>query len=114
MPVLTRPRAACAPRRALALLCALPFLFQLFAPTVGAAATPIALGIYTPGAPGDPARLDAYTSRVGVAPAIVMWYQDWAHGDDSRFPRTKMETVCWRRSTKSTGTMTSHVSPRSI
>jgi beta-mannanase len=96
MPVLSRLRAACAPRRALALLCALPFLFQLLAPAVGAAATPIALGIYTPGAPGDPSRLDAYKSRVGVAPAIVMWYQDWAHGDESRFPRTNMETVTAR------------------
>lgn len=37
----------------------------------------IALGIFTPRAPGDPSRLDDLADRIGRMPAIVMWYQAW-------------------------------------
>ena len=48
------------------------------------AANTIALGAYIPGAPDDPTQIDAFTAAVGVSPAVVMWYQDWAHsGFDS-------------------------------
>ncbi len=38
----------------------------------------IALGSWIPGAPGDPTRIDAFTTLVGTAPSIVHWYQSWA------------------------------------
>ena len=50
-------------------------------PTASAAPTPngppIALGVFVPGAPGDPARLDAFAAEIGRMPAIVPWYQAW-------------------------------------
>jgi beta-mannanase len=53
----------------------------------------IALGAYISGAPDDPTILDQFTSMVGAAPAIVMWYQDWAH---SGFDSTRMNSVAAR------------------
>lgn len=58
-----------------------------------AAATPIALGAYISGAPDDPTLLDGFTGMVGVAPAVVMWYQDWAH---STFDPVRMDAVAAR------------------
>jgi hypothetical protein len=42
-------------------------------------ATPaeIALGIFEPGAPGDPAVLDAVADQIGRMPAFVHWYEAW-------------------------------------
>ncbi len=55
--------------------------------------TTIALGIYQPEAPGDPAALTTYVNQVGRSPAVVMWFQGWAQGDASRFPRADMDAV---------------------
>jgi beta-mannanase len=57
------------------------------------ATPPIALGAYVSGAPDNPALLDQFTSVVGVAPSVVMWYQDWAH---SGFDATRMDAVASR------------------
>ena len=65
--------------------------FSRFA--VAAATTPIALGAYISGAPDNSLALDQFTSMVGVAPSVVMWYQDWAH---SSFDVTRMNTVASR------------------
>jgi beta-mannanase len=56
----------------------------------------IALGAYISGAPDDPAKIDQFTSLVGVAPATVMWYQDWAHPGIREFSATKMNAVVAR------------------
>ncbi len=77
-------------------LLALPLLTHLASFSASAAAAPIALGVYTPSAPGDASKLDNYSNMVGATPAIVMWYQDWAHGEDSAFPITSMNTVASR------------------
>jgi beta-mannanase len=58
--------------------------------------TPVALGAYIANAPGDPSQIDAYQRMVGVAPAIVMWYQDWATPGNSLFDPTKMNAVANR------------------
>src|SRR3712207_1375818 len=42
------------------------------------AAAQIALGVNTGRAPTVVADLDAYTTKVGTAPRIVMWYQQWS------------------------------------
>ena len=55
---------------------------------------PIALGAYIANAPGDPTQLDAFSSLVGVPPAVVMWYQDWAHS--TSFDTTGMTAVSSR------------------
>ena len=57
---------------------------------------PLALGAYIAGAPGDPARLDQFTSLVGVRPAIVMWYQDWAGSGVREFDPVKLDAVVAR------------------
>ncbi len=54
---------------------------------------PIALGAYVSGAPDNATLLDQFTAMVGVAPSVVMWYQDWAH---SGFDATRMNTVASR------------------
>lgn len=42
-----------------------------------AAAEPLKLGVYEPGAPADSAALSDYAARVGGQPQIVMWYRDF-------------------------------------
>jgi hypothetical protein len=37
----------------------------------------VALGVFAPGAPGNPSRLDDLAGRIGRMPAVVMWYQAW-------------------------------------
>lgn len=63
-----------------------------------AAAPPhtLALGAFIANAPGDPSQIDVYTRTVGVAPAIVMWYQDWATAGNSAFDPLKMRAVTSR------------------
>jgi hypothetical protein len=56
----------------------------------------VALGAYVSEAPGDLAKLDEFTDTVGAPPAVVMWYQDWAHGGASEFDDAKMEAVASR------------------
>lgn len=58
--------------------------------------TAVALGAFIANAPGDPSQIDAYTSMVGVTPAIVMWYQDWATAGNSAFDPVKMDAVANR------------------
>lgn len=41
----------------------------------------------------DPLIVARYTSLVGVRPAIIMWYQDWASGQSSEFNRVAMNDV---------------------
>ncbi|MHB8647336.1 MAG: glycoside hydrolase family 26 protein [Thermomicrobiales bacterium] len=60
------------------------------------AVTPIALGAYIAGAPGDPTQIDQFTALVGAAPAVVMWYQDWAHSGVRDFNPTQMNAVTAR------------------
>src|SRR5438046_1920215 len=50
-------------------------------PTPIPTASAIALGAYISGAPADPTQIDQFAALVGVAPVVVMWYQDWAHID---------------------------------
>ena len=92
MPVLRR---LCL-RVVLPLLSALPLLFNLTVAQAGAAAAPIAFGAYIPGAQWDATQIDAYRSLVGTAPAIVMWYQDWAHADTSGFAAGSLDAVVAR------------------
>lgn len=47
----------------------------------------IALGVFTPGAPGDPSRLDDLAQCLGRMPAIVMWYQAWGNDYSAFNPR---------------------------
>ncbi len=48
--------------------------FSRFA--VAAATAPIALGAYISGMPDNSLALHQFTTMVGVAPSVVMWYQD--------------------------------------
>ncbi len=48
-----------------------------FAVPASAAAAPIQLGAYTPGAPASASALSEYDSMVGRQPDIVMWYRDF-------------------------------------
>ena len=41
------------------------------------AARPVAFGAYVPGVPDYPSLLDQFSSLVGRAPAIVLWYRYW-------------------------------------
>lgn len=73
--------------------------------TVLATVTPglIALGAYLPGAPSGPTIIDSYTTLVGQAPAIVMWYQDWSGpyntfytaGAEAIRVRSAMPVISW-------------------
>ncbi len=56
----------------------------------------IALGAYVSDAPWDPAKIEEFRSMVGKAPAIVMWYQDWANGNATEFDPAKMSAVVSR------------------
>lgn len=58
-----------------------------------ASGTPIALGAYISGAPDNPALLDQFTNLVGSTPAVVMWFQDWVHGE---FDPIRMNAVASR------------------
>ncbi len=62
-------------------------------------ASTVALGAYIADAPGDPKKIDQYTARVGAAPAIVMWYQDWAHPGARDFDPAKLNAVAARGAT---------------
>jgi beta-mannanase len=50
-------------------------LLGLGAASAPAASASIQLGVYNREAPGSAAKLDEYTSLVGQAPSIVMWYR---------------------------------------
>lgn len=65
-------------------------------PPAPAAPTPVLLGAYISGAPWDPAKIDAFTAQVGVAPPVVMWYQDWEHPGVREFDPIKMNAVLSR------------------
>jgi beta-mannanase len=56
----------------------------------------LALGAYIVNAPGDPSQIDAFTGMVGVAPGIVMWYQDWVTTGNSGFDPIKMNAAATR------------------
>ena len=64
------------------------------------AASSVALGAYISGAPWDPAKIDEFTTMVygasGMKPAVVMWYQDWAHSGIKEFDPRKMNAVVSR------------------
>lgn len=60
------------------------------------APVPVALGAYISGAPWDPTKIDEFTALVGVAPAVVMWYQDWEHPGVREFDPVKMNAVTSR------------------
>ena len=57
---------------------------------------PVALGAFIPGVSKDPAKIEEFTNTVGVPPAIVMWYQDWAQSDTKEFNPAAMEAVVRR------------------
>lgn len=60
---------------------------------VAAPAQPLALGAYIVNAPGDPSAIDAFTGMIGVAPGIVMWYQDWVTAGNNAFDPVKMSAA---------------------
>lgn len=53
-----------------------PLVAAAAQPAAAAAQTPIQLGAYVPGAPGDAAILDSYSSMVGRKPDIVMMFRN--------------------------------------
>jgi hypothetical protein len=65
-------------------------------PTQAAGRPHIQLGVNLMGLPGDGARLDDYTARVGARPDIVMWYQGW---DEPLFWPGQMRTLATRKIT---------------
>ena len=77
------------------LLAVLPLLFQTTVAQATAAA-PIALGAYVPSAMWGASKIDAYRAQVGAAPAIVMWYQDWAHAEVNGFAAGSLDAVVAR------------------
>jgi len=54
------------------------------------------LGVYTPPAPFDISRVDAFEAKVGRAAAIVMWYQPWVSSNRSRFDTATVVAVMRR------------------
>jgi hypothetical protein len=56
----------------------------------------VALGAYFALNTWDPNVVDRYTALTGVKPAIIMWYQDWAHADARDFDVAKMNDVASR------------------
>lgn len=42
------------------------------------------LGVYTPPAPFEPGRVDAFERSIGKSASIIMWYQPWAANNRSR------------------------------
>jgi beta-mannanase len=68
---------------------------------VASSATPgapysLALGAYIANSTWDPDVVDHYTALVGAKPAIIMWYQDWAHTDERSFDVARMNDVASR------------------
>lgn len=61
---------------------------------------PVALGMFIPGAPGDPTRLDEFAAALGRIPAIVPWYQAWAGSLDG--PGAELDPA-WLRSVSERG-----------
>jgi len=57
---------------------------------------PIALGAWIPGTPGDPSQIDRFAALVGASPAVMTWYQDWAHADSRDFNPVAMNAVVAR------------------
>ncbi|MBW3656736.1 MAG: hypothetical protein KY444_11590, partial [Gemmatimonadetes bacterium] len=57
---------------------------------------PLALGAYIRDAEWDPTAIDRFAGRVGAAPAIVMWYQDWAHPGHRDFSPAALDGVVAR------------------
>lgn len=54
----------------------------------------VAVGVYPPGMEWNPAPLlDAYIRAVGTAPAIAMFYEDWATGWMRAFPTATMDAA---------------------
>jgi hypothetical protein len=79
-------------RRALG--CALALALALATLTAGpAAARPLALGAYIPGASEDPRRIDAFAREVGRKPVIVLSYKNWS---SLPFDRAELNSI-WRR-----------------
>jgi beta-mannanase len=60
------------------------------------AANTVALGAYISGAPTDATQIDQFTALVGVAPAVVMWYQGWAANGAPAFNAAAMDAVVAR------------------
>lgn len=56
----------------------------------------IALGAFVSPITWNASDIDTYTSTVGRPPAIVMWYQDWAHVGTREFDPDKMNAVVQR------------------
>ncbi len=73
-------------------LCALVAACTALSATTAAAA-PIALGVYTPGASRNPRLIDRFARQAGRRPAIVLSYKDWS---SLPFDRTELDSV-WRR-----------------
>ena len=59
----------------------------------------IALGAYLPGAQWDANAINEFAALTGAAPAIVMWYQDWAHTEFQGFDPAKLDAVVTRGAT---------------
>ncbi|MEO7118241.1 MAG: glycosyl hydrolase, partial [Candidatus Limnocylindrales bacterium] len=67
------------------------------------ASEPVALGVYIPGAPMDPSKIDDYADLVGAMPSVVMWYTDWSgrwndfyrSGADAVRARGAMPLITW-------------------
>ncbi|MGI8857439.1 MAG: glycoside hydrolase family 26 protein [Thermomicrobiales bacterium] len=57
----------------------------------------ITLGAWIPGAPGDPTQIDQFAALVGASPAVVTWYQDWAHPGGRDFDPVAMNAVVARK-----------------
>ena len=53
----------------------------------------LALGAYFALNTWDSNIVNRYTALVGVKPAIIMWYQDWAHADQREFNAARKNTV---------------------
>jgi hypothetical protein len=58
-----------------------------------AAAAPIAVGAYLPGASEDPGLIDAFGRKIGRDPVIVLSYKDWS---SLPFDRVELDSI-WNR-----------------
>ena len=83
----------------------------------------IALGAWNQGVPWDLAKLDVYTSAVGVAPQVVLWYQSWGPPSDGAFgpslaqalhERGHTQVLTWEPKDWRYGTKQSNYSLRAI
>jgi hypothetical protein len=96
MPVPRRTFRARFARSLLLIIAAMPLLLGYTTARAEAAPAQIAFGAYIPGALWDATRIDAHRAMVGTAPAIVMWYQDWAHADVNGFAFGSLDAVVAR------------------